>query len=167
MNNEMSKGWRYVIEREEWLRNICSQSCRGCFHLVDEIYSDVVFVRVPRMVDETFIPELGVPLDAYIKRNLRWYIFKYLNARMEVYATECDDVTEIETEPFYYVDRSTFDTVQDIMKGLDDYDKHIMYLHVVEGMSFTDMSALLDTPRSTVRLHYLRALEKAQLLAAE
>ena len=156
----LTEGWKYVLNNETQLRRLVRQCCRGQYHLCEDIWCDVVIARTPRLVEVTY--DGSVPLEAYVIRSLRWYIFKWLNGKGTKALCEDIDMIDESQEPMYTVDHDVSDEVQYLLRGLDEYDRSILIMHLIAGHNLTEIGDILGVSKGTARNHYLRALERAR-----
>lgn len=143
--------WQWLIAYEPILRKWCHSF--GCGRYDEEMWDEVID-RLPRLF-ELWTPEKG-PLYPYVKRNLRWYMYKRVGLlRKRVMA-------HLEADPVYHDRRDACDAVQSLLSGLTEVDKKLILLHDILGYTFTEMGDMLGMSRAWAQRLHARALAQCQ-----
>lgn len=125
--------------------------CRGRYDLLDELWSEVVLERVPR------IYVLHGDNPSKVANSLRWYVFKYMNKRYDD-ETPCSNLPE----PSYTVEHEDKDEVQYILDSLDPYDASLLELYFMYELTYQEIADEIDVSKSTAMNHVKAALERAR-----
>jgi len=155
----------YSIAHEKSLRDLCRLSCRGRYDLIDEIFHDVVLVRLPFIIYNWGEADGGfrASLNTHVQRNLRWYIFKYLNARMRRFEKRVELDENLPGECVAPLDAiANADEVQSIIAGLTSAERRVLLLYNVHGFNFSQLATALGCSVGHARGKYLEALEHAK-----
>ena len=147
--------WEYIIENEKRLMYLCVKGCRGRLDLIDDIWSDVVLVKVPRCIE---LWDGDRSLWNYVFCSIKAYIWKYVNkallkAPVEE-PNECHVTIEYETRM----------RVIELMESLSDSSREILYLKHFMSLTFSELAAYYDVSVGTAHSLYHSALEEAREL---
>jgi RNA polymerase sigma factor (sigma-70 family) len=152
------EAWEWLIANETAVNGLIRKSCRGAYHLQDELLEEV-YDRVVR-VYETHDPRFDVPVTPYVMRSLRWYLWKWMNKNYLQLSTQ--PLPEDKPAPDELGKLEHIDEVQYILSRLDRHDRHLLALKHLAGMTFEQMGEALGVTKVTARKHYLRALREAR-----
>lgn len=163
--------WEFIRLHEKELKGLVKRSCRGRFDLCDDIWCDVIVARTEQCMS-TWDEALGSSLKQHVFRALKWYVFKWLNKQLHLRYVEGQlaarhsplyDETACSFTPFVDFERS--DEVQYILSQLDEYDRSLLELYHLGGLTFEAIGDILNVSKGTARNHYILALEKARDIA--
>lgn len=177
-----SELWELVLANENTLRGVIRHHCRQQYHLLDEIWSDVVLVAVPRAM-KTFDPEKG-DFDRHINHTVKWYVYKWLNARLKrndkepslsnfVYINRKQKEMDLQRGTVLYIEYedkslssvSERETVQTILERMPTYERSLLHLRIVLEWSYVEIARRLETDEITARKECDNALHLAKMLA--
>lgn len=175
-----AQAWAFVVDNWHTLVRFCAQRCRGRYDLVDEMMSDVVVMRMPDIF-RTYEEWRETPIEVHVFANLKWYVYKYLNAGGRRSTRETtnsvsligdeDDTRASHSpglgEPSYEVDLETRMWVLDIISSLPETQGRLLFLRDVCQMTFLEVGAVMGYGKSTARLRYDEALCLARELTRE
>ena len=155
-----SVGFQFLVDNERAVRQLCRRY--GLEH--EEDLWDVAVDRV-RWITELFDDSSGVSRKAYVLGSLRRYMLKWIVSVVrrrskleglyeqehtyragEDFISECDDR----------------DAVYNVLENVSSYDRKLLVLHVVVGMSFAEIGELLGFSTGTAHTHYSLALRRAK-----
>lgn len=157
----MEPWWEFLLENEKGLRLLCRQMCRGRIDLCDDLYSEIIdrVHDVYKNYDGT-----SASLKTHMYKNLRWYLWKWMNRRGRKYAER-----EQESLPEEYdvagaasLNLDDADEVNVILSRLSDYDRLLLMMYHMQGLTFQEIGTVIGATKGTVRNHYLKALERAR-----
>lgn len=133
--------WGWLVANERRVRSMCR---RKSALLVDELWSDVVLKRYPRLL-ETFDPENGAPLDAYLYDSLSRYVTKYLmrRARLGTRYEELHDEHEMT--------HAGIDEVIDVWDNIVSHDRSALE-DLSSGVSTRDQDVSASTAARVRRI---------------
>jgi len=180
----------FILEHESTLRGTLRNCCRKQFHLLDDLWSDVVIECVPRAIN-TYDPTKG-ELLWHVCHTVRWYTMKWLNRRLR------DGEREVAISLFspgdtpiwdslYVLQPVNYDTaalqdktiavdsrldaigdrelVQTILRELSEYDRTLIHLYYVLGWTYGEIASQLGCVESTIRAQCDIALWSAKKIA--
>lgn len=145
--------WEYILENERRLRNICRIGSRGRRDLEEELWSDVVLVKVPRCIE---LWDEVRPLWTYVAVTIRAYVWKYVNKRLQHGALEQLN------ERSQVVEYSTRLEVIEILESLSHASREILYLKYMNGCTTEEISVYYDVSMGTAHTMIHKALEEAR-----
>lgn len=148
--------WQYVETFHSTLYAMCKKAANGNTELADELMSDVVYERLPRII-ELHDPAIG-PLTHYVNKTLRFYLFKH----MQLLSKQHRRFENIESEDYYIVNHDPRLEVLFIEEHVTPYEFQLLWSHYALGISIRELSTRLDISRSTLTKHIRSALEKAK-----
>lgn len=163
------------------LRGVCANSCRGQKHLIDEMFSDVVFSRVQNAF-RTFDTSHGVPLERHVFSTVRWYCFKWMNERSrkaareplfcdlqsESYSNDSNAKVDLNSYQANLVDNTTLDAiiageckeeVQSLLSNLSPLMRRIVYLHDAMQWTHEEIGQQFGYSRRWADDQYLQAIK--------
>ena len=146
--------WEWILKNEKRLKGLCVAGCRGRTDLVDDIYSDVVLVRMPN-IWKMHDPERG-SVWTYASANLRRYIWKYMNKRCRLAVSDLDDAPE----PGVHVDFDVKTRVSELMVCLSAEEQRVVVFRLVYEMSYKEIAVTIGVARPTASKIYKQALAK-------
>lgn len=168
----------FIIEHEQTLRGILRNCCRKQFHLLDELWSDVVLECVPRAF-RTYDPNKG-ELLIHVYHTVEWYVTKWFTkqfARVERepllsdfslggyshrdYNARVRDEC-IDQRLGSVADR---ETVQTILGKLNEYDRTLLHLHYVLGWTYVAIAEHIGCAEKTIRTQCDNAIWNAKKIA--
>ena len=129
-------GFSYAIKNEKKIRAMLLKVARGDATLADDMFSDVAVARLPRLFE---LYDGVRPVDNYMMNNIRWYAFKYTNAKhRKMHPLEVD---------IHYQQKHEF---VDCLEKLDELDRYLIEANVIYGIPFTEMAVDLRWPVNKV-----------------
>lgn len=126
----------YAIKNEKRIRAMLLKAARGDSVLASEMFSDVAIARLPRLFE---LYDGARPVDNYMMNNIRWYAFKYVNAKHR--RAQPLDVDVSYSQPPEYID---------CLDQLNDLDRYLIEANVIYEMALTEIAADLRWPVSRV-----------------
>jgi RNA polymerase sigma factor (sigma-70 family) len=124
---------------------------------------------------ERWQPRAGVPFAAYVAEAFPWALGRYVRAHSparrsalyQVYSAPHDTLLERLAGTGEDDGRDWDEQLycRDLIRGLEPRARAVLWLHAVEGRSFTEIAALVGLPRATVYDLYRRALAVARRAA--
>lgn len=163
----MDECWEFIELYHDSLRGLVKRTCRGRYDLMEEIWSDVIIARTQECIDTW--DGVSSALRTHVFGNLRWYIWKWLNFQCTRMGRETP-VGELpkclpSREDGNLIDLERHEVVQIILDRLPEYERGLLTLYYLEGLSFEEISEVLGTCKSTARTHVMKALAIAQEVA--
>lgn len=153
--------WKdFLVEHDAALQRLCNKMSRMNHAYAGDLYNEVVLERLPRIC-ELWTPCKG-PLYNYAMRNLRWYMFKWMNGRHS-HQELLKDVVHYST---HEVELEHKDRVYQLLKGLSEYDQWLLWTKA-QGFTFEEIGAAAGCCKVTARNRYLRALARARRAAGQ
>lgn len=165
---------------EKKIRGMIANSCRGRKELIDEIFSDVV-LHYTENAFRTFDPTKGQTLYQHVMHTLRWYVGKWLNKRLRNMRRETSETDLSNGEPGETVLRElaiaksgepggdaldNAEIVRKILANVPEYERALLMLRHVAGLSFPEIAKRLGVSESTARTQCDNALVCAKRVAA-
>lgn len=144
----IEKAFQYAMQNEKRIRNLLRKAARGDEQCALEMFSDVALERLPRLFE---LYDGVRPIDNYMLNNIRWYAFKYVNARRRGLAFESEETYEAKSD---YVDA---------LDNLNELDRYLIEASVFYDMSYKEIAADLQWSVSAVS----RAVKKAKQRVAD
>lgn len=132
-------------------------------NLYDEIWSDVIVARLPRVFQLWKQYKGKNDLDRYVMNNVSGYVYKYLIARSKRLANSqelIDDKELIQKVP----DISDKELVQRILSGISKKHAAILFLKHCQGLTFNEIAKHLGLARTSAMYHHSEAIKAAKLL---
>jgi RNA polymerase sigma factor (sigma-70 family) len=129
-------------------------------HMHDDLWG--VCVDRAEAIMATWDGTKGATMGYHMVKNLRWYMWKWVRRRQRDAERHPENSERVGST---YVAPDTLehsDEVRSVMDRLTPYERHIVVLHAVDGMSFEQVAELVHSSKNTVRLQYLAAVEKAR-----
>ena len=140
----------YAIANEKRIRSLLLKVARGDHNCADEMFSDVVLERLPRLFE---LYDGIRPLENYMLNNIRWYAFKYVNKK---YKRTFEDLTYLK-----YKDPSSF---LDALEYLNEMERYLVEAVVFYRMSHREIAAQLNRPVSHVSAGVQHVFEKLRII---
>ena len=137
----------YLVENEKRIRAMLLRAAHGDKNFADEMYSDVVLERLPRIIE---LWDGDRPLENYALNNLRWYAFKWMNRRRA--HNELADSHS-------YADKEADDS-DSALSTLDELDQYLIKAYYIHEMPMREIAAALKWPRYVVSYAIKQAREK-------
>lgn len=162
----MDEHWKFILDNEKELRNLCRIMCSHRYDLQDEAFSQVCF-RMPQIFS-TFDVRIGASIKTHAFKNARWYLWKWLrgpHVRRPKQEAEWESLPDEVPEEIIDLDLPM--EVQQIMDRLSEYDRTLLLLYHVHSYTFQEIADYLDVVKGTARNHYLAALKRAREIANE
>jgi RNA polymerase sigma factor (sigma-70 family) len=159
--------WQWVLDHWVDLRRLCRRSCGRRLDLLEEMCSDVVVARVPRIL-ELYDPTMG-PLWGKVRKDVLWYCYKFKRRGAKILRREASNellrhrdrelpdqhvVESIERNEDPYGDQR----VQELLIVLPEQLRSIVFMHDVMGLRFRDIAEELDSSKSVVLRRYHEAM---------
>lgn len=160
-------GLKWLAANWERVAYLARKACRGRYDLIADLIGEAVD-RVTGIASN-YEPALGSQ-DAHMITNLRWYMFKWMNAnakRLSRHSPLGDSEEWLPGVEHQLPDLDGKDLVQEVLAGLSELDRTLLLLYHAHGMTHEEIGRRLGVSKGTARLHCIRALEAAQALAAE
>lgn len=146
--------WEYVELFYDQLYNICLRAAKYDRDLADELMSDVVYERLPRIL-ELWDRDKG-PINNYVNCNIKLYVFKHIQKQHKT-----DKLFEYsEVDDYYYSNHEAIVEVLTILDTLTEYERSLIWSHLALGISCRQLSQTLDIPRSALTRQLKDILEK-------
>lgn len=171
----------FVELYEKKIRGMIANSCRGQHELIDDIFSDVVLHYTENAL-RTYNPTKGQTLYQHVMHTLRWYVRKWLVKRLKNMQRETSE-TDLSNDDgsgenvlrniaatktnFAFGDAlDNRETVQKILGSVPEYERALLILRHVAGLSFPEIAKRLNVSESTARTQCDSALVLAKKIAA-
>jgi len=157
-------GYEWLAEHRESVLFMCKRWAK-CVplkqraHLVDVLWSECVD-RCER-IRELWDGER--PLNNFMRKNLKWYIFK--KSRKEAKRAKGDK--QLPRDPRGQCDEQLCDLPEVILSRLSPEHRQLLVWKHVDEMRFEDIADALGKAKGTAVLYYQRALEAAREVARE
>lgn len=156
MKGKLKDLWEWLIDHEQDVRRAIKPFSKR--HTLDELWSDVVLERAPRIFE---LWDTVNDLTPYMITNLRWYAFKHVEREQRNKKRHSEvDIESIKESLYYEIrDSQTFAGLIDLVCASDDVNAkeiaYVLQLHYVAGYSIDEIGAKLGLARSTTynRLH--------------
>jgi hypothetical protein len=149
-------GLRWVAENERTVRWLLG---KWPDHMRDELRS-VIVDRAPGIA-ATYDESKGASVGWHFVKNLRWYMWKWVNARnkrWEKHAGSLDDADECALSKLDARDAEHGEECAYHLARLSSYQRYVVVLHALDGMSFENIGELVGKGKAAVRQDYLDAL---------
>lgn len=150
------EAWKWLTEHEVEVRNLTYKACRGAEYLCDELM-EVVYDRIIRIHD-LYDASFDVPRDAYMYIQLKWYLWKWMNKNYRKLAVVplSDDIGQYEDD----AKLDTADEVQFLLDQLSPYDRELIVLRHLGGLTYEAMGEVLNVTKTTARKYCLAVEQK-------
>lgn len=157
--------WSFFEREQGAIRALCRRYCRGQ-DVVCELQSECTY-RLPYIVN-TYIVGSSASLRTHVFANLKWYLWKLMNARArhgQQYEHVGEHVERLDSVHVPQVSDAS-DEVQSILDAMPPYERSILVLYHLCGMTLPEISGVIDVSYGTARVHYKKSLQLAQQIAA-
>ena len=160
----VEKHWKRIYKTAETIaRNY------GKLHLVDDMFSDVI-VNNAETIYKSFDAKRGDDIEQFMLTRFRYYFRKWLSNYCK---HGSDDVSLQDIDPKSVattLEESSALDAADEVKGLigviaDKVDRRLVILKASYGYTFEELSKLLETPESTIRVRYNELLKQLKWYA--
>jgi len=156
--------YEWVAEKLDLCYKVCNKVCRKRIHLVDDMFSEVVLEYIPRIID-CWKPELST-LTSHVRARLRMYGSKWLNHPQTNRASLIPGKSTVPLDKVdtYQVDETTSieeaDNVEYLMRSLTGYERRVVSLHVLWGLTFADIAKKVGVNKDKIAKVYQEAISK-------
>lgn len=158
--NEMA--WVYYMQWEEELDAIALKQAGRDRLLADELMSDVVLERLPRIIELWQVNGDGRPLKPYVNNTVMLYCWKYVMIKRRKTLQElpedyglCASVNDPST-------LEHDEEVDYLLSCLSDDERQLVYLNVVHGYSYKTLADMTGISRVKISAIVRDALERVR-----
>lgn len=154
----MTDPYEFIVLHTPALRRLCRSKCRGRFDLCDDLWSECVVERMPSIF-KRYDGSLGASQLTHAYACLKWYMWKWMNRFERSGHGELRDVGRADKS---LLNLDSKDEVQYLLRGLSEYDRLVITLYHIEGLTFKEIGEHLGVCKCTARNHYLRSLKNVR-----
>jgi DNA-directed RNA polymerase specialized sigma24 family protein len=147
--------WEYIELKHDMLRRVIARASGGRRDVEDEMFNDVCTLAVPRAL-RTY-DSSKASLDTHVRTAVKCYALKWWASRRRYYALHRPEGAG---ERVYVVDLDGVAGVVERLESLTPYDRGLVVLKHLMGLTFEEMAEVLEVGKSTARLHYEAAMAK-------
>lgn len=157
-----------LVKHYEALYATCLKILR-CPHMAREAMSEVVALRLDKLID-SYDASHGVPLLAYIRTSLRWYILKWRmkQAKIDQEASSLDIMEYLGDSSLVTNDGRSSELTEyigSIMSKLEEHHKAVLMMRAVQGMTFEQIGQALSCSKGGAHRLYKLAIQRCKELA--
>lgn len=148
------KACLYFMTFYQELFAICCKATKADEAKAEELMSDVVLARLPRIIelwDET------KPLTQYVNSSIRWYVLKELVKERQLKQRYVNELQEGS-----YVEQALQqqENVEHLLKDLNELERNFVLLYVLGGYTYKEIGELSGFTRIRVSIIVNEALDK-------
>lgn len=158
--------WSFFEREQGAIRALCRRYCRGQ-DVVEELQSECA-ERLPSIVN-TYVMGSSASLRTHVFASLKWYLWKLMNQRArhgQQYEHVGDRVERLDSVHVSETSDAA-DQVQSILDAMPPYERSILVLHYLCGMTLPEISGIIDVSYGMTRAHYKKSLLLAKQVALE
>lgn len=153
MSSSNEDAFAYVIANEKRIRALLLKVARGDHNCADEMFSDVVLERLPRLFE---LYDGVRPIENYMLNNIRWYAFKYVNKKHKRVFESLEFVKHKDPSSFL-----------DALEYLNEMERYLVEAVVFYRMSHREIAVHLGRPVSHVSAGIHHVFEKLRVIYAD
>jgi DNA-directed RNA polymerase specialized sigma24 family protein len=160
----------HVTELQKWANELLEEEYGYFLSLAirmvgveraNDVMSEVVFKRLPGILN-TWDPSIGTPVLAHCNLNLKWYMYKYLQAqdKLRSFHVQWDD-EQVEPSETYIDELESGEILQCLEQKLSRFDNWLLLEKDVHGIPIDVIARECEVSRNTA----YQLLNKARLRA--
>lgn len=146
----------FVIEHWKTLRGVVKNCCKNQYHLIDDIWSDVVYTAVFAAFS-TYDESIGLQtFEQHVFNTVKWYVVKWWSKRQLEYERQprIDDI-KVELHQYYLhnIDIEAIEqveTVQTVLGHLTEFERQLFALRFGLGWSYQEIAKQLNVNRGLI-----------------
>ena len=135
--------WRIIAANYRTLHAMCSKAADYDADLADELMSDVVYVKMPSIVEKWSTGARPAPLEHYMRSMLYWYLRKH-RARERKRTRKLAEMAILEGSKFAKIETTTNLEVQSLLEGLSQKDHRMVSLVYLNGYTMQECADIMD-----------------------